>query len=126
MKQFVFLVILSTSFCLPASADDLKVQQLVRMCNGEDPDIQPPVVGKLMCRSWIGGFLSAMIFADADVTREGLQKSNVICPPDGTVDKTSQLTDILIKLSKDRPDMQHETARSILFGVVKSLYSCKQ
>jgi hypothetical protein len=100
MKQFVFARILSTSFYVSASADDLKVQQLARMCNGEDPEIQPPVVSKLMCKSWIGGFLSAMIFADANVTRDGIQKLNAMCVPDGTVDKTSQLTEILIKLSK--------------------------
>lgn len=124
MKKLIFAIILSMSVCISAFADDLKVQQLVHMCNGEDPDIKQPVVSQLMCISWIGGFLSAMIFADADATQRGLQKSNQVCAPDGAVDKTSQLRDVLIKLSKDRPDMQHETARSVLFGVVRSLYSC--
>lgn len=125
MKRLILAAIFGLGVSRTALADDMKVQQLVRMCNGEDRELKQPLMEKLICKTWIGGFLSAMIFADASATLRGLQKSNEICAPDDSVDKTSQLTDVLTKLSKDRPEIQHETARSVLFGLVRSLYSCK-
>ena len=40
MKKLIFAIILSMSVCISAFADDLTVQQLVHMCNGEDPDMK--------------------------------------------------------------------------------------
>jgi hypothetical protein len=114
------------SVCFSARAEDMKLQNLVEWCNGEDAVIADPMAAKLMCTAWVGGFLSAMIFADGSATLKGLQKTNEICAPDDSVNKIGQLKEVLAKLSKDRPDLQHETARSVLFGVVRTLYACKK
>jgi hypothetical protein len=75
MRQFAWAILFSMSVCFSARAEDMKLQNLVEWCNGEDAVIADPMAAKLMCTAWVGGFLSAMIFADGSATLKGLQKT---------------------------------------------------
>lgn len=125
LKALTFSFVLSMILCLPAFGEDMTVRKLIGWCNGEDPDFKE-YHPQFMCSSWIGGFLSAMIYVDGMKTLKGEQIANKICAPGLDVDKISQLQDALVQITKEDSKLQNATARAILYSVINNLYACKK
>ena len=107
-----------------AASADLSVQGLVKQCEGLEPDATRPIIGKLMCLGYISGALDQLILADTIPLDTNISRTPTLCLPENVV-KIEQLSEVVQKLSKDKPEIQSETARSILRRIIFELYKCK-
>jgi hypothetical protein len=121
MRKYALLLFFSL-LVVPAYAD-LTLQGLVHQCKGLEPMSNNPVVGKLTCVSYIAGFLDSMIIHDDMLTRKGVQKTNQLCPPERIL-KTEQLMQLAIKYSEEFAELQHGSARAVLYAFISDLYKC--
>jgi hypothetical protein len=103
---------------------EVTLQLLAKECEGLEPDHTRPVIGQMSCVSYIAGALDQIILADGLAVRSGKQAKPTICAPEN-VTKVEQLTAIIKKIAKEQPEMLHESARSVLLGLVTRLYKCE-